>query len=207
MVTETPHPTPDSTRAARRIIAAAGMAAAIVMCVGGSIESAGTYPLTLTLDAQAKTANASVASSVTIHVDRLMEENRRTRVMDALKRGGYTTFLPALRALPRIGTIGVGQRTVDVKYATEQADGDGRRLVLVADRPLFFLGGDPAKTHDGYQLTLVDLRVDGRGDVTGTMAGAARVKPSPDGGVIVDDYGEAPVQLSGPPAKPKSNEH
>jgi len=39
------------------------------------------------------------------------------------------------------------------------------------------------------------------------MAGAARVKPAPDGGVIVDDYAEAPVQLTGSIGKPKSDEH
>ena len=177
-------------------------AAALVAWAVGLSAGAGTYPLTLTLDAQAKTANANVTSSVTIHVDRLMEENRRARVADALKRGGYPNFLPALRALPRVGTIAVGSRTVDIKYAREQPDDDGHRLVLVADRPLFFLGGDPAKGHEGYQLTVVDLHFDARGGVTGTMAGAAKVKPGPDSTPVLDDYAEAPVELTSRAPKP-----
>jgi len=31
---------------------------------------------------------------------------------------------------------------------------------------------------------------------TGTMTGAARVKPTPDGGVAIDVFEEAPVQLT-----------
>jgi hypothetical protein len=177
-------------------------ASALVVWAVGLSAGAGTYPLTLMLDAQVKAANASATSSVTIHVDRLMEENRRVRVTDAFKHGGYPNFLPALRALPAVGTIAVGSRTVDVKYAREQPDGDGRRLVLVADRPLFFLGGDPAKGHEGYQLTVVDLHFDAEGGVTGTMAGAAKVKPAPDSSVVLDDYAEAPVQLTSRAPKP-----
>jgi hypothetical protein len=86
---------------------------------------------------------------------------------------------------------------VDIRYAHEQKESAGRRLVLIADRPLFFLGGDPAKSKAGYELTVVELRFDAQGGVTGTMAGAARVKPSPNGPVL-NDYAEAPVRLSNP---------
>jgi hypothetical protein len=44
---------------------------------------------------------------------------------------------------------------------------------------------------------MVDLRFDGQGGVTGQLAGAARVKPGPDGRVILDTYAEEPVQLKG----------
>jgi hypothetical protein len=124
-----------------------------------------------------------------------MEESRRKRVTDALLHGGYGNFLPALRLLPPVGTITLNARTVDIRYAREQQETTGRRLVLVADRPLFFLG-DPSKARAGYELTVVELRFDAGGGVAGTMAGAARVKPSPDG-VVLDDYAEAPVRLAG----------
>jgi hypothetical protein len=124
-----------------------------------------------------------------------MEENRRKRVTDALMYGGYGNFVTALRALPPIGTIGVGNRTVEIRYAREEGEADGRRLLLIADRPLFFLGGDPSPRRAGYELTVVDLHLDAHHGVTGTMAGAARVKPSPNG-VVLDDYAEVPVQLA-----------
>ena len=104
-------------------------------------------------------------------------------------------FVPALRKLPPVGAIELAGRTVEIRYAHEQEEGSGRRLVVVADRPLFFLGGDPAKSRAGYELTIAELRFDADGAVTGTMAGAARVKPS-QGGIVLDDYADVLVQLT-----------
>jgi hypothetical protein len=168
----------------------------------GPIWTSADYPLTLTLDATAGTAAATVASSVTIRVDRLMEENRRKRVTDALTYSGYGHFLNALRAIPVIGAIEMASRSVDIRYAHEQQEeAGGRRLLLVADRPLFFLSGDPAKTRAGFELTIVELRFDARGEVSGTIMGAARVKPSPDG-VVAGDFADAPVRLRSRAARP-----
>lgn len=168
----------------------------IVACWLCTPHAGGEYPLTLVVDAQAKRAATTVVSALTIRVERLMEENRRTRVTDALKYGGYANFLTALRALPAVGTIELDARKVDLRYAHEQTDERGRRLILVADRPLFFFG-DPSKARAGYELTIVELRFDQQGGATGTMAGAARVKPAPGDGVVLDDYAESPVQLAG----------
>ena len=161
----------------------------------GPLRAAEQYPLALTLKAFADTA-ADVTASVTIRVDRPMEASRRKRVTDALMHGGYGNFLPMLRTLPPIGTVTLNARSVEIRYSREEQDATGRRLVLVADRPLFFLGGDPSKARAGYELTLIDLRFDAHGGVTGTMAGAARVKPSPDGVVVLDVWAETPVHLT-----------
>lgn len=167
----------------------------LIACLSASAGTAGNYPLALTLEANTEMAATKVTSSVTVRVNRLMEENRRKRVADALKYSGYGNFLTALRGLPPIGAIELDTRRVEIRYAIEQQEGTGRRLVLVADRPLFFLRDERVKTRAGYELTVVELRFDAQGVVTGTMAGAARVKPSPDG-VVLDDYAEAPVRLS-----------
>jgi hypothetical protein len=164
------------------------------LCLVGPVRAAGDYPLTLMVDAKASTETSTVTSVVTIRVDRLMDESRRKKVSDALKFGGYGDFVPALRVLPAIGTIQVEKRSVEIRYAHEQSQDSGRRLVLVADRPLFFLGADSAKSRAGYELTLVELQFDAQGGVTGTLAGAARVKTSPEGPVI-DDWAQAPVTL------------
>src|SRR5262245_18269801 len=155
------------------------------------------YPLNVTLEARAKTAATTINSSVTFSVERLMEESRRVRVTDGLKYNGYPGFLKVLRAIPPVGTMATAARKVEIRYAYEQAHKDGRRLVLVADQPLFFLAADPAKARAGYELTIVELIVDGKGGVTGTMAGAARVKPGPDGVPVLDDFAEIPVRLEG----------
>ena len=156
----------------------------VALSAGGSLRAAGQYPLTLAVNAQAKNATGTVTAMFTIQVERLMSETNRTRVTDAL------------RTLPAIGTIALDKREVQLRYAREQPDGKGYRLTLVADRPLFFFGADPAKARAGYELTIVDLRIDDQGAGTGTMAGAARVKPAPDGSVILDVYAEAPVEIT-----------
>ena len=180
-----------------------GCALLVAFSLSGSLRAATEYPLALAVTAQAKNATTTVTSTFTIRVERLMTETTRATVTDALRYGGYQNFLPALRAAPVIGTIALDKREVQLRYAREQPDGKGTRLTLVADRPLFFFAADPAKTRAGYELTVVDLRLDEKGVGSGTMAGAARVKPAPGGAVILDDFAEAPVELtvrpSGPP--------
>jgi hypothetical protein len=170
--------------------------ACLFVCIAATQAAAQgpEYPLTLAASTQVTKGATTIATTFTIHLDRLIHETFRARVTDALKFGGYPKFLPALRALPAIGTIVVGERKVELKYAREEKREKGIRLVLVADHPLFFLP-DPSKAKAGYELTVVDLSLDARGSGTGTMAGAARVKPSPDG-VVLDDFAETPVELA-----------
>jgi hypothetical protein len=175
----------------------ARFAAAAVVAVGclAAVPHAADYPLNLVTLASLKTGTTSVTSNVVIRVDRLMEESRRTRVHDALKYNGYLGFVPALRTLPVIGSIELARRKVDIKYAHETKDEKGPRLVLVADRPLFFLN-ESEKPKAGYELTIVELRLTGDGTGTGSMTGAARVKLAPDGSIMLDDYADQLVQLT-----------
>ncbi len=171
----------------------ASLAVYLLMCVAA--VQAADFPLTMAASATVSKGATTVTTTFTIHVDRLMNETFRTRVTDALKFGGYPKFLSALRALPEIGAIELEGRRVEIRYAREEPRGKGSRLVLVADRPLFFLG-DLTKPRAGYELTMVELILDAQGAGTGTLTGAARVKPAPDDGVVVDEFETAPVQLT-----------
>jgi hypothetical protein len=170
--------------------------AGLLVMTSGPMDAAIRYPLTLTLDARFASGVTTITSKVTIKVVRVMDDAPRTRVSDALKFGGYPNFVKALRPLPPLGSIETQSAKTPIRYVREDQDGASSRLVLVADAPLFFLG-KPSKSKAGYELTVVDLRLDGQGKVTGQMAGAARVKPSPDGGVLLDDYADALIQLEG----------
>ena len=172
----------------------APVAVCLVLCL--TAVQAADYPLTLggQLLRSARAPRQS-RSKLTIQVDRLMNQTYRQRVTDALKFGGYPNFLKQLRALPVIGAIDLDGRKVELRYAHEEPRDGGSRLVLAADAPLFFLGS-PAKAKAGYELTLVELTLDAQASGKGTMTGAARVKPTPDGGLVVDDFASAPVQLA-----------
>jgi len=168
-----------------------------LLAATGSMRAAVKYPVALTLDAQLKQGATTVNSKITLRVDQAMTEVRRTRVTDALKYGGYSSFYNALRGVPSVGLVQTQSAKVDIRYTREEQVGTSTRLVLVADQPLFFLGRDPAKQKAGFELTLVNLLIDDKGNVTGQLAGAARVRPSPDGGVLLDTYAEELVELKG----------
>jgi hypothetical protein len=172
-------------------------ACGIVLLCGTVARGAVEYPLSVTLDAVAKSATASVTSSVSVSIERVMEELPRKRAADGLTYNGYQGFMNVLRTLPPLGAITLSGRKVEIRYAHDQAHTNGRRLVLVSDQPLFFLASDPAKRRTGYELTIVELIVDEQGGINGTMAGAARVKPGADGVPILDDFAEVPVRLAG----------
>jgi hypothetical protein len=174
------------------------MAACLLAFWTGTAHAQGEYPLTLAASAKATKGETTVTSTLRIHVDRAMDEASRARVTDVLKHEGYQKFFAVFRPLPAIGVVEFDGRTVQLRYERDQRAGTSRRLILVADRPLFFFGANAAKPRAGYELTVVDLVIDalGAGTGTGTIAGAARVKPAPDGSVILDDFAEAPVQLT-----------
>lgn len=168
---------------------------------GGALHAAAQYPLSLTLDAKVTSGVTTVTSKLTIRVDRAMGDVSRTQTANVLKTGGYASFLNALRPLPVLGTLETQAAKVEIKYTREDAEGGGSRLVLVADRPLFFLSPDPDRAKSPFQLTVVELRFDAKGGVTGQMTGAARVRPAADGSVLLDDYADQLVQLTGQAGK------
>jgi len=175
-------------------VVTAGLILASGLFVGAAIE----YPLTLVAKAEAKNETTTLTSTVTLRLERPMRATDLRRTTDGFKYNGYAGFLNALRQAPAIGSIQAGSRKVDIRYARDEATEQGHRLVLVADRPLYFLAGGATepKERAGYELTVVELQLDAQNAGTGRMAAAARVTPSGDGGVVLDDYAEAPVQLT-----------
>jgi hypothetical protein len=166
------------------------------------VVRAQSYPRTLVAAAAVSGANGALTGTLTIHVNELMHDVDFKQVADALQYGGYLQFLPALRKLPEIGYVQIGDRKTALKYARVRP-GASPLLVLGTDRPIFFVGGGSpaAKPKAGYEVGVIELDIDAQGNGKGTMAAAARVKRGPDGGPIVEDYAEAPIQLTVKPSK------
>ncbi len=179
----------------RLSVFALAMAGAVLSAPRITVLAADAYPRTIVADAHAQSGVTTITSKVTITIDRLIAATPRTRVLDGLKYNGFQGFMDALRLLPAIGVIAPQSREVKVKYAWETKTDGGARLIVVSDQPLFFLAADASKKRAGYDLTVVDLMFDAKGAATGMLAGAARIKPAPDG-VVLDDQAAAPVQLA-----------
>ena len=148
--------------------------------------------------ARAKNASGEVSGTLEIRVTRYTPESDRTAVETALRLGGYIRFVPALRKAPEVGELVVGGQPYAIRYAREKVEAGGRTIVLVTDKAVFFVGaGRPdAKPRTGYEVAIVQIQLDGTGKGHGTMAGAARVRPDGDGGVLLDDYADEPIELS-----------
>ena len=170
---------------------------ATTIAASGQTRNVGA-PEVFNANAQAKTANGAAAATLQIHVDRYSPEADRTAVENALKHGGYANFLNALRKAPQVGRVQVGERQFAIRWARETKTPDGgRTIVVVTDKPIFYVGGGAAdaKPRAGYEVGLIQMTVDGVGFGSGTMAGAARVRPGGEAGVQIDDYADEPIKL------------
>ncbi len=173
-----------------------------LMSVGGSQGVAQSSrnrgaPETFTANAQAKTASGDLATTIEIQIRRYTPEFDRTAVETALKHGGYSGFVNALRKAPEVGTVALGDQTFPIRWAREQKTDTGRTIVVVTDKPVFFVGAGrtDAKPRQGYEVAVIELIVSDTGLGSGRMAAAARVKPGGASGVQIDDYAEEPINL------------
>ena len=124
----------------------------------------------------------------------------RKTVEAALREGGYPRFLTALRNAPEVGQLVLGgSEPFAIRYAREKVEGGGRSIIVVTDRPVFFIsGGRPGgtKSRAGYEIGVVEIQLDVTGQGRGVMAAAARVRPDGDGGVLLDDYAQELITLT-----------
>jgi len=155
-------------------------------------------PESFTATAQFVGASGTAATTLEIRVERYTPDAEREAVLQALVQNGYSGFVTALRKAPVVGSVAIGEHAFDIRWARESPIKNGRAIVLVTDKPMFFLGaGSPtAKPREGFHVGLISFQIDDSGmGHGGRMAAAARVKPG-DGGIEVADYAEKPIELT-----------
>jgi hypothetical protein len=175
---------------------------AVVMAGSGALSPAQstkpTAPESFHANAQATSSGAGVASALTFQVDAYTPDADRERLLAALTSGGSPAFVEALKKEKAIGSVQAGARKVGIRYARSVATANGgRRVVLVTDAPVYFVGGGAldAAPKAGFDVAVVEFEIDVVGLGSGTMAMAARVKPGGPAGVQIDDYAQQPVKL------------
>jgi hypothetical protein len=140
---------------------------------------------------------ATASTTLRIDLQRYSSDRDREPVEKGLKFGGYPAFLAALRQARKVGTVATADKTWTIRWASARATPTGRKIVLITDQPMYFLGGGAtnAKPRAGYEIGVIEMEVDAAGSGTGTVAAAAKVKPGEDG-VIVDDYGDQRIEIT-----------
>jgi hypothetical protein len=181
-----------------RTQASIGLALVLATAVtAGQARNVGA-PEVFNANARVKGKSGAGAATLQIHIDRYTPDADRTAVENALKHGGYANFLNALRKAPEVGRVQVGERQFPIRWSRQTTNKDGgRTIVVVTDTPIFYVGGGAAdaKPRAGYEVGLIQMTVDGVGFGSGTMAGAARIRPGGEAGVQVDDYADEPIKL------------
>jgi hypothetical protein len=139
----------------------------------------------------------AAAATIQVQIQRYTPDFDRTAVETALRTGGYAAFVTALRKAPEVGFVEAAGQKYPIRWARETSSAKGRTIVVVTDKPVFFVGGGrpDAKPRAGYDVALIQLQIDDVGLGSGTMAAAARVRPGGESGVQVDDYADAPIKL------------
>ncbi len=174
------------------------LAAPVWVAAQGARPTSGG-PETFSATAQAKNATGALSGSLEVRLSRYTPDFDRKTVEEALRLGGYPRFVTTLRNAPEVGQLVLGGgQPYAIRYARERVEGGSRTIVVVTDRPVFFLGGgrETSKPRAGYEVAVVQIQLDEKGQGKGTIATAARVRPDGDGGVLLDDYNEQLITLT-----------
>jgi hypothetical protein len=179
---------------------------AVLSVATGVAQTSGSAaaPEAFSANVQIKTASGPISATIQIRISRFTPDFDRKLLDDALRQGGYASFVTALRRAPEVGTVAAGDGQFTIRLASERKTDKGRTIVIVTDKPVFFVGGarPDAKPRTGYETALIQLQVDDAGTGTGMMGAAARVKPDGEGGVRIDNYAEEPLALTVTRQKP-----
>jgi len=182
------------------------IAAAVLSAATGVAQISGTTgaPEIFSAGVQIQTASGPISATIQVRITRYTPEFDRKMLEDALEHGGYASFVNALRKVPEVGTVVAGDGQFSIRMARERKTDKGRTIVVVTNKPVFFVGGarPDAKPRAGYETALIQLEVDDAGVGTGMMAAAARVKPGGEAGVRIDNYAEEPLALKVTRQKP-----
>lgn len=172
---------------------------ALLSATAGIPQTSGNsaVPEAFSASTEIKTASGPITATIQVRIRRYTPDFDRKALEDALEHGGYASFVNAMRKVPEFGTVLAGDGQFAIRYAREHKTEKGRTIVVVTDKPVFFVGGarPNAKPRAGYETALIQLQVNERGVGTGMWAPAARVKPGGETGVRIDSYADEPLAL------------
>jgi hypothetical protein len=140
------------------------------------------------------------AFTVDIVLERLSTDEEREGLIAAFVEGGQDKLLPALQKVrPRVGFIRTPNSIgYDLQYAWRFVNSDGSsRLVIATDRRInFWEARNQPRTID-YPFTIIEMRLDAKGEGEGRMAAGTKITRSKDGKTVeLENYGISPVALN-----------
>lgn len=180
---------------------AAALVVASISVSGGSAapqsKKKGAGPETFNGKARVGTSSAVADATFTVQIDQYTADKDLKVMEQALQSGGSDGFVQALKKAPVAGHLKIGDKSFTIRWAKQVTTPKGRTISIVTDGPVFFVGaGLPdAKPRAGYDVAVAKLDIDTAGLGEGIIALAAKVKPSGQTGVEIQDYATEPVKL------------
>jgi hypothetical protein len=140
------------------------------------------------------------AGMVDIVLERLTTDEERDGLIAAFVEGGQNALLKALQKVrPRVGYIRTPNSLgYDLQYAYRFVNSDGTsRVVIGTDRPINFWEASRQPRTIDYPFTIIEMRLDAKGQGEGRMAAGTKISKSKDGKTIeLENYGISPVALN-----------
>ena len=136
--------------------------------VGAQATPPASQPEVFTGTASAKNAKGAVSGVLEVRLRRVTPEFDRKAVETGLKLNGYGGFLTAIRNAPEVGQLVLGEgKPYSIRYARERVDAGVRTLILVTDKPVYFVGGGRADAtrgdSQGFEVAVVQIEMDAKG--------------------------------------------
>jgi hypothetical protein len=173
---------------------------AVLLTVGIAGAAAPAGPETFLATATMATAGGvSATAPVTIVVARTTPENERKALVRAFMTGGEAALRQALGGLSPTGSVRIGNASpTPARITLDRPTDKGRLLTIVTDKPILFVGGGfpDAKPKEGYGFGVLDIEVDAKGNGSGTLSPAAKVKVA-QGAFVIDEYASQALRLTG----------
>jgi hypothetical protein len=176
------------------------------LVIAGAVLMARTSSATHAADTVRYTATAvnldpSVAVTATLvdfNITRWSTDDERKQMLALVAENNQDRLLQALKALPRVGTMKTPDTlSYDLHYARRtQTDDGGEQVVLVTDRDIAIWEIANMTRSREYAFTVVELRLDARGEGEGKITVATKIASDRSGQIVLENYGNQPVRLT-----------
>jgi hypothetical protein len=103
-------------------------------------------PETFRATAQARGTLGAAVAVIQVVMQRYTPDAERMALEDALETAGYPAFLTTLRRSSDVGYVEHGTSKYAIRHAREIKTGGGRRIDVVTDGPIYFVGGGARRT-------------------------------------------------------------
>lgn len=134
---------------------------------------------------------------LTIRIERWTSDEENERLLETLRDKGQRAFLDALTDQKPVGAIMTPTSLrYDFFYARQMpADDGGRRIMMIADRPMTVAERTSAATSREYPFTVIDMQLDKDGTGQGTLSQLVQLRLL--GNILgIDNLASGPMKLN-----------